>query len=147
MLSGLLAEIDRTFWLPPRASSTAHYTDSLFNFIFWIAAFFFALIVVLMVVFVFKYLRRAGRRAEKTATHSLWLEITWSAIPLVIVIAIFYMGFRGFVVLATPPDDAYKVTVRGQKWSWEFEYPNGLSDSELHVPVDRDVVLTLESLM
>ena len=44
------------------------------------------------------------------------------------------------------PADAYEVLVTAQKWSWQFTYPNGYIDPDLHVPVDRDVVLTLESM-
>ena len=37
--------------------------------------------------------------------------------------------------MATPPTDALKIVVEGQKWTWLFTYPNGHVDSELHVPV------------
>ena len=137
---------DRTFWLPPQVSTAGETTDALFHFIFWVALVFFSLIVALMIVFVVRYLRREGRPAQPSASHSLPLELTWSGIPLVLVIVIFYMGFKSFVSLSTPPVNAYKITVTGQKWSWAFEYPNGHSDSELHVPVDRDVLLTLQSM-
>ena len=50
--------------------------------------------VCLGVLFVFKYLRRAGRRAEKTAAHSLWLEIVWSVIPLMIMLFLFAWGWH-----------------------------------------------------
>jgi cytochrome c oxidase subunit 2 len=141
----MLAQNEPTFWLPPRVAAGAQQVDWLFYFIFWISVFFFALIVLLMVVFVARYLRRAGRRPEKSASHNTALELTWTFIPLVLVILIFYFGFQGFISMATPPGDAYKVDVLGQKWSWEFKYPNGHSDADLHVPVDRDVLLTMTS--
>lgn len=140
------AQTDRTFWLPPRVSTAAADVDWVFSLVFWIAAFFFALIVILMVVFIAKYLRREGRRAEKTASHSLVLELTWTIIPLILVIIIFYVGFKGFIAMATPPADAYEIQVEAQKWSWMFQYPNGHVDSELHVPVDTDVKLVLSSM-
>ncbi|UCC29383.1 MAG: cytochrome c oxidase subunit II [Phycisphaerales bacterium] len=140
-----LAQADGSLFMPPQASSTAPGVDWLFSFILYIACFFFLLIVVLMVLFTIRYLRRPGRQAEKTATHNLALELTWTLIPVALVIAIFYIGFTTFMDMITPPDDAYEVLVTGQKWNWLFQYPNGYVDSDLHVPVDVPVLLVMTS--
>jgi cytochrome c oxidase subunit 2 len=151
---GILAQADLppvdpgggTTWLPPQASSAAVQVDAVFYFIFWVAVFFFVLIVGLLVVFVWRYRRRtAGAAAVGGASHSTALEITWLAIPLVLVGAMFYMGFRGYMDMFNPPAGALGLHVIGQKWSWSFVYPNGHVDTELHVPVSRPVLLTLSS--
>ena len=135
-----------TAWMPPAASTGAHHTDFVFYFIYWVAVFFFVLIVALMVYFAARYRRRAaGARAPGAATHNTALEITWSAIPLVLVVVMFYLGYRGFLDMVNPPADALPILVTGQKWVWSFTYPNGHSDTELHVPVDRPIQLTLWS--
>ena len=54
--------------MPPRASTTAGEVDWLFNLILAISAFFFSLIVVLMLVFVIRYRRRPGIRTEAAPT-------------------------------------------------------------------------------
>ena len=141
----LLAQADGSLFMPPQASTIAPEVDWLFNFVLYISCFFFALIVIVMVLFIVRYLRRPGREAEQTATHNLALELTWSIIPLAIVIVIFWLGFKTFISMATPPDDAYEVLVTGQKWSWLFQYPNGYVDSDLHVPVDAPILLTMTS--
>ena len=135
-----------TLWLPPEASSAASYTDDVFYFIYWVSLFFFVLINALMVYFVIRYRRRtADQRAVSGATHNMRLEIVWSAIPLALVVAMFYMGFRGYMDLVNPPSEALEIHVLAQKWSWNFTYPNGHDDSELHVPVDHNIRLTLTS--
>jgi cytochrome c oxidase subunit 2 len=136
---------DGSFWMPPQVSTVAHSVDWLFNFILAISVFFFVLIVVLMVVFVLKYRRREGEEAAPSPSHNLPLEITWTAIPVVIVIVIFFFGFKGFLDMATPPANAYEILVEGQKWNWNFTYPNGYVDANLHVPVDRPVQLVMSS--
>lgn len=133
------------FWMPVRASSTAEDVDRVFDFIYWISIFFFALIVVLMVLFVVRYRRREGRRAEDSPSHNMWLETTWTAIPLILVIVIFWLGFRGFLRMRVAPENAYEIQVTGYKWNWEFTYPNGYVDAALHVPVDTPVLLTMSS--
>lgn len=134
-----------TFWMPVQAANTAGNVDTVFYFILWIALIFFALIVGLSLLFVLRYRRREGREAEASASHNLPLEITWTIVPLVLVAVIFVFGFRNFLRLSTPPANAYEVMVTGQKWKWLFTYPNGYVDEALHVPVDRDVKLTITS--
>ncbi len=131
--------------MPPQGSTTAAGVDTVFNFIFWLSLFFFALIVGQMLLFIIRYRRRAGVEAEKTPTHSTPLELTWLIIPLVLVIVIFYLGFKTFLDIRTPPKDAYEVQVTGQAWKWLFTYPNGYVDENLHVPAKTPVKLVMTS--
>lgn len=141
-----VAPRDGTTWMPPQAAAGAVRADAVFYFIYWVAVFFFILIVTLAVVFVLRYRQRtAGARAPGTSTQHTALELTWTAVPLVLVVIMFYLGFRGFMDLVNPPAGALDIHVLGQKWLWTFTYPNGHTDTELHVPVDRDVRLILQS--
>jgi len=99
-----------------------------------------------MVLFAIRYRRRReGESVERTAHHNMALEITWTAIPVIVSAILFVVGFKGFMNLATPPRNSYEISVTGQKWQWFFTYPNGYVTSELHVPVDRPVNLTMTS--
>lgn len=133
------------YWLPPPDSTTADAVDTVFYLIMAVSAFFFVLIVALMVLFVFLYRRRPGVEAPGTASHSNALEITWTLIPTIIVIVIFYLGFTGYMDMKTSPREAYDIRVIAQKWSWTFVYPNGFVSPELHVPMERPVRLTMQS--
>ena len=135
----------RGFWMPSRSSTVAADVDWVFDFILWISVFFLALIAVLLVVFVIKYRHREGDTDRGAPSHNTALEITWSVIPLILVILIFWFGFEVYLDMATPPDEPYEVLVSGQKWNWLFTYPNGYVDANLHVPVDTDVRLTMTS--
>jgi len=140
-----LAQGTGSFWMPEQASTTAGEVDKLFYFIFWISVFFFVLIVGLMILFLFRYRRRRSDQSEESPHHNTPLEILWSVIPLILVIIIFVMGFKSYLDTATPPQNAYEIMVTGQKWNWFFTYPNGHTDTELHVPLDQPVRLTLTS--
>jgi cytochrome c oxidase subunit 2 len=134
------------FWLPPGHSTVAESIDWVFYLIYWICVFFFVLIMALMAWFIYKYRRRPGVAAEKTVTHHTVLELTWTIIPLILVIMIFYIGLQGYVELYQPPKNSYEVQVTGQQWSWNFEHRNGASDANLlTVPVNRPVKLTMTS--
>jgi len=143
-LAGALPD-DRSFWMPPQVSTVAQGVDWLFHFILAISVFFFLLIVAVMVVFIIRYRRRGGRAAEPSPSHNMALEVTWTVIPLLLVVAIFGFGFKGYLDMSTPPANAYEILVDAQKWNWSFTYPNGYVDADLHVPVDRPVRLVLSS--
>lgn len=134
------------FWMPFRGSSGAGAVDALFYFILAISVIFFLLIVTLMLVFVFKYRRRSpGEEPPRSPHHNTPLELTWTIVPLILVVVIFGWGFRVFLDMNTPPDNAYEVQVTGQKWKWLFTYDNGHVDENLHVPVDRPIRLVMTS--
>lgn len=136
------------FWLPESASTNAIGVDITFNFILWVSIFFFVLNVALMLIFAFLYRRREGVVQEKTSHHNTALEITWTVIPILIVLYMFYLGFQGYMKLRVPPADAYEILVDGRKWSWDFTYQQPfyyVSTNELHVPVGRPVKLNMSS--
>jgi len=105
----------------------------------------FLLIMTLLIVFVLRYRGRKGRDIEKAVCHSTALELTWSIIPTIVVFVMFYLGFRGYINMATSPPNAYEINVTAYKWGWAFMYPNGYVDQNLHVPKDRPVRLVLSS--
>lgn len=141
----LMAQGGSSFWMPEQASTEAGPVDFVFNLIMGISIFFFVLIVLLMVIFVIRYRRRPGVKPQPSPSHSTALEVTWTVIPLVIVVLIFYLGFVTYVDLRMPPGNPYEVGVTAQRWSWSFQYPNGYVEDTLHVPVDRPVLLTMTS--
>ena len=139
-------QTEGSFWMPVEASSGAGPVDRIFGFIFWVSVFFFVLIVALMVAFVIRYRRRPGREdAETSPRHNTALELTWTLIPIAIVVFIFVWGFKVYLDLNTPPANSYEVLVTGQKWKWLFTYPNGHVDEDLHVPLDTPIRLVMTS--
>lgn len=141
-----LAQGGGSFWLPRQGTALAGEVDSIFNFILWLSLFFFVLIVGVMVIFIVRYRqRRPGETPAASPSHNTALELTWTLVPVALVVVIFAVGFRGYLRLTVPPVDAYEVLVTGQKWNWQFTYPNGYRDAQLHVPVDRPTRLVMTS--
>ena len=77
------------FWLPRQGSTTAADVDFLFNAVTSIAIFFFVLITVVLFYFIYRYRSRPGHEARASAVHNQTLEVTWTVIPLLIVVWIF----------------------------------------------------------
>ena len=149
LATGLFARTSESFWLPPPDSQTAgaESVDKLFYAILGIATFFFVLIVALMLLFVILYRRRSEVAPDNVRTHNTLLEIIWTAIPLAIVIVIFYWGFVGYMDMRLPPREAYEIDVVARQWNWQFTYPNRYSPDPpiLHVPAGQPVRLIMRS--
>jgi len=141
----LRAQTRPDFWMPVQASAGARGVDRLFTFILIVSVVFFLIIVGLMTYFIIRYRRRPGVPAEKTPEHNTPLEITWTVIPLLLVLVIFAFGFKGYLDMTVPPQNAVEIQVTAQKWNWSFTYPNGYVDASLHVPVNSPVLLTMSS--
>lgn len=136
-----------TFWMPPQASEGAASTDFVWNFILWVSIFFFVLICILMVYFMVRFRARTPDQAPVShVKHNTPLELTWTIIPLILVVFMFYVGFRTYVRhLELAPQNAESITAIGLKWAWQFEYPNGHIDKDLHLKVNTPYRITLVS--
>jgi len=138
------------FWMPESASTVAPEVDSVFYFINNINYFFFAICAAVLVWFAIRYHVKPSEHSTFTPdapTHNTPLELTWTAVPLLLVGVIFWLGMDGFIKLNEAPDDAYEVQVTGQKWSWTFQHPEfGVTEAaELTVPLNRPVRLLMTS--
>lgn len=131
--------------LGPVARSTERF-DSLFAFVFAVSAVFFVGIVSTMTYFVVRYRRRHRGQRTSSSSGNLKIEVAWAVIPGALLLLIFGLGFKDYLYLAVAPRNALEVRVTGQKWSWSFDYPeNGITTSELTVPVGRPVKLVMSS--
>ena len=149
MLAAAPANTGATFWMPESASTVAPQVDGLFDFINIVCYIFFVLVVAALVWFAIKYRQREGQHTfgSDGPTHSMPLEITWTAIPSLIVVVMFVLGMQTYLDLRTSPANSYDVNVTAQKWSWTFQHPAFAvtEAAELTVPANRPVRLLMSS--
>jgi cytochrome c oxidase subunit 2 len=141
----LLGDEAASFWFPEKASTFAGEVDFVYDAILYISLFFFALIVIGMVYFVWKYRQRPGYEGSPEALHNNVLEVTWTVIPTLIVVWIFWRGVVGYIDMMTPPADTYDIQVKAIRWNWSFTYPNGAISPDLHIPINTPVKLIMRS--
>jgi len=136
----------RSLLLPVEGSHYARRVDDLYMFIMLVCAFFFVLVVGLLTVFILRYRRRRPGEATPHITENFRLEVLWTAIPLGIVMVIFFWGFNGYMDATVAPANALEIQVTAKQWLWQFEYPNGTRTiNEIHVPVGKPVKLVMTS--
>ena len=132
--------------VPERASSLAGEVDALFLFILGVTGLFAVGVWVALLFFAVRYRRRKADDRPPEIEGSLVLELTWTIIPLVIMIVMFAWGAKVFFHMNRPPDDAMTVSVVGKRWMWKLQQPTGQREiNELHVPRGRAVRLLITS--
>jgi cytochrome c oxidase subunit 2 len=109
-----------------------------------ISVLFLVLVTFFIILFLVKYNKRRHPQAQEVG-ESLLLEIVWTVIPMALVLALFYFGWKDFDYIRNPPKDAMPVTVIGRQWSWLFEYENGKESDVLRVPLGKPIRLILTS--
>jgi cytochrome c oxidase subunit 2 len=119
--------------------------DLAFNMMGWISLVLLLGITLAMVWFVIRYSRGRARTTTQIQGN-LWLEVTWVVLPVILVTWMFWVGYKGFLLIREVPEGAMVVQVTGQQWSWSFYYPEeGISTTELTVPVNTPVKAEITS--
>src|ERR1700680_4085477 len=115
----------------------------------------FVIVFALIAYAVTKFRRRSNDGSEPPQVYgSNQIELAWTVIPVLIVLALFMATARVIHAIedARMPKGAIEVTVIGHQFWWEFRYPaqGVVTANELHVPVSdpshpRPTFLTLLS--
>jgi cytochrome c oxidase subunit 2 len=130
---------------PDQASTMAGRVDALYFYLLAVSAFFTVLIFVMVTAFAVRY-RRSRHPVPVEIEGSMPLEIAWSVIPLGLAMVMFVWGASVFFALNRPPRGALEIYAVGKQWMWKFQHLDGHREiNQLHVPVGRDVKLTMIS--
>jgi cytochrome c oxidase subunit 2 len=108
----------------------------------------FVVVEVVLVYTIFKFRHREGAPPPKQIHGNAALEITWTAIPALILLFLAVPTVRTiFRDQRTAPGDALQVEVIGHQWWWEFRYPQlGITTAnELYLPIGRPVNFALRT--
>jgi cytochrome c oxidase subunit II len=143
--------------LPENASTFGGDIDGLFMLILAITGVVFVLVQVTLVVFIIRYRRREGRKAEYTHGNQR-LEIVWTGATALIVLFLAFISRELWFDIKDParfPAAGLELTVTGKQFEWNITYPGAdgvlgtaddvVSRNRMHVPVGVPVHLHLES--
>ena len=133
----------------------------IFTLALWPAIAILVIVEGLLVFALVRYRQRRGQGLPEQVQGNTRLEIAWTAAPAVLLLVLAVPMIAGIVDLAREPSaDALRVRVTGFQWNWMFEYPDITDDggdplriigrcptdcAELHIPVGREIFVSLES--
>lgn len=133
------------------AGEVAEIQLGLLHFTFWLSILVLVLVMGALIYAIVRFRRRSGDDSLPEQIHgSTLVETIWTVIPLVIVIIIVIPTVRAIFATETrfePTDEDIIVNVVGHQWWWRFEYPQYgiVTANELRFPVDRRLVLNVDS--
>lgn len=119
--------------------------DTAFWVVMVISVAFLVLITFMMVYFVIKYNKKKNPKA--TNIHgNVPLEITWTVVPTILVLIMFWFGWVSYKQMSDVPEDSIVIDVTAQMWQWTFKYQNGVQSDTLYIPLKKNIRLNLHSL-
>jgi cytochrome c oxidase subunit 2 len=130
---------------PQNASNFVAGVDLAFMIILGISIFFLIALTATMLIFIYRYRKDRHPKAIQNEGSNK-LEVIWTAIPLVLVLIMFYFGWMGWKPMKNPPEDAMRVKAIARMWNFQFQYENGKITDSLYVPINEPVVLDLVAL-
>lgn len=130
---------------PTSASTTADQVDALYLFLLAVTSAVTIAVLVFILVFIFRYRHNRHPVANQVA-GSRPLELTWTLVPFGVFMIFFIWGASIYMAEATPPRDSLQIYVVAKQWMWKIQHEQGQREiNSLHVPMDRDVRLTMIS--
>lgn len=133
--------------LPESASLQAETIDWLFNLEIIAISFLFSLIMVPLIYSLVVFRRKPGELGDgEHFEGNTRLEIVWTVIPLLIVLALAYLGAWSLGDTLRADPGAMEIEVTAFQWGWKFRYPDyGITTTDLYLPIDQQVLFTMES--
>ncbi|MDT8443903.1 MAG: cytochrome c oxidase subunit II [Desulfuromonadales bacterium] len=128
---------------PQPLITTTEAVDKAFYIIFGISGVMLLGVTVVMVYFVWRYNRKRYPVPLSQKNTNLWLETTWTIIPTILVMVMFWYGWESYLSLRNIPDNAVPIHASARMWSWLFTYENGKTSDKLYVPVGQPVKVQL----
>jgi cytochrome c oxidase subunit II len=136
-------------WLPTPAGREAGRIDFVFWFVTVICIAIFAVVAAVIVYSIWKFRAAPDDESDGPPIHGhTGLEITWTAIPTALVVAIAVVSAIVLAKNGNAGSNPMHVDVTAQQFAWSFSYPGhaNLTSGDLRLPVGRKVELRLKSL-
>ncbi len=92
------------------------------DFLLWIISAIVALVMVLLLIVIFRFNHRVNPKPARFS-HNSTLEVIWTAIPVMILVAIAIPSLRLLYLQLEVPKPDLTVKVTGNQWYWSYEYP------------------------
>ncbi|MBT3940109.1 MAG: cytochrome c oxidase subunit II [Pelagibacterales bacterium] len=96
---------------------------SFHNGLIWLITIISLFVLALLVIIVVKFNAKANPKPSKT-THNTFLEIAWTAIPVLILVIMAVPSFKLLYKADVVPESYMTVKAIGHQWYWSYEYPD-----------------------
>ncbi|QUS37977.1 cytochrome c oxidase subunit II [Tardiphaga alba] len=93
------------------------------NFMLWLITAITLFVLALLVIVVVKFNSKANPVPSKT-THNTLIEVAWTIIPVLILVAVSVPSFRLLFLQLDIPKADLTIKATGKQWFWTYSYPD-----------------------
>jgi cytochrome c oxidase subunit 2 len=93
------------------------------DFLLWIITAIVLFVLVLLVVVMVKFNAKSNPVPSRT-THNTMIEVVWTVVPVLILVAIAVPSFRLLFYQLKVPKADITVKATGKQWFWSYSYPD-----------------------
>jgi cytochrome c oxidase subunit II len=97
-----------------------------------------SLFVLGLLLWVVVRYRRAANPNPARTSHNTTLEIVWTLLPVIILVAIAIPSIRLLAHQYSPPRADLTVKITGMQWQWQYEYPDNGIQFISHINTDEE---------
>jgi cytochrome c oxidase subunit II len=109
--------------LPVGVTSISKEVYNLHMMAFWVCVVIGILVFAVMIWSIIFHRHSRGAVADVTLVHNTKVEIIWTAIPVLILIAMAIPSARGIVLIGDDANSQLDINVTGFQWGWQYTYP------------------------
>ncbi|MBC7576277.1 cytochrome c oxidase subunit II [Tardiphaga sp.] len=93
------------------------------NFLLWLITGITLFVLVLLILVVVKFNHKSNPVPSKT-THNTLIEVAWTLIPVLILVAVAVPSFRLLFLELDIPKADLTIKATGKQWYWTYSYPD-----------------------
>lgn len=115
--------LPRQLTFQPAATETMEKITSFHDFLLIITTVIVIFVTTLLLIVMIRFNRKANPVPSKTS-HNTMIEIVWTIIPVMILMAIAVPSFKLLYFQDVAPEADMVIKATGHQWSWTYEYPD-----------------------
>ncbi len=90
--------------------------------IFWVCVAIAVVVFGAMIYFIYRFRKSQGAVADTNLTHSTRVEIIWTVVPVVILVAMAVPAARTLIDIEDTRNSELTIKVTGYQWKWHYDY-------------------------
>ncbi len=113
--------------------------------IFWVCVAIAVVVFGFMIWSLVKFRKSKGAVADTTLVHNTKVEIAWTIVPVIILVAMAVPAARTLVEIEDTRDTGLTIKVTGYQWGWHYDYLDDGVDFHSRLARDSDAARRLLS--
>ena len=120
-LTAVTARAASDYNLPEGVTPVSRDVYSLHMMVFWVCVGIAVVVFGAMLIAIFKFRKAAGAKAANFH-ESTAVEIAWTIVPVIILVAMAIPAAKTLVRMADTSDPGMTIKIVGYQWKWQYDY-------------------------